>query len=310
LAFPGELWEKELGKLSEMVNKNTQGRLIIKIYSSDSILKAPEILDGVAHKTIEAGGTATSYFAGRIPETNLMYGIPFFYDKADQMIENVYDYRNGELFKLIQEAFQDQGKVHYLAYVVTSSSGLFGNFAVSGLNGFKGKKIRSSGMTSALVKELGASPVNLPGAEQYTSFQRGTIDGTVYPFRSMKDYGLTEVVKFMLAPPFFPGTEFGVICNPSAFKALPADIRATLEKTAVDWARNVITKNLQNIDAEYISWIQKQGVKKTALPDGDVTKIKNIVKEKVIPSYANKTPRCKKMWSLILEYGQEKGLTK
>jgi len=308
IAFPGPLWEGEIGKLAKMIKDNTNGRLIIKPHPAGAILKAPKILEGVSQGVVEAGGTAGVYYTGKIPEMAFMHGIPFLYQNVEQKIENVYDYRNGELFKLIKEAFREQGKVIYLCYGLTSSNGLFGNFPVSSLGDFKGRKIRSTGLASKLLKLLGASPVYLPGAEHYTAFQRGTIDGTIYPFRSIKDYKLFEVVKYMIFPPFYPGTEFEIICNIETYEALPDDLKLILDKTCVDWARNVLTKDLQRIDREYLAWIQKVGVKKIILSRNDVNKLKQLTIQKVLPSYVNKTPRCKKMWSIIEAYAREKGL--
>lgn len=308
VAFPGPLWEGEMNKLSEMVENATDGKLKLKIYPAGSILKAPKILEGVAHKVADAGGCADIYFAGKIPEMYLMHGIPFLYDNVDQIIENVYTYKNGELFKLIQEAFKEQGNVRYLTFGLTSSNGLFGNIEVRSLEDLKGKKVRSTGIANGIINKLGGSPVTLPGSEHYTAFQRGTIDATIYPLRSIKDYRLSEVVKYIVWPPFYPGTEFGVICNTKSYDALPSDIKAVLDKTAIDWGRNVLTRDLQKIDAEYLAWIEKAGVKKMELPESDVDKLRRLVVEEILPPYVNKTPRCKQMWNLIEGYCKEKGL--
>ena len=310
IAFPGPLWEGEIAKLAHMIKTNTQGRVIFKTFSAGAILKAPKILNGVAQRVVEAGGVADIYFAGKIPEMILIQGVPFLYDNVDQIIENIYEYKNGEIYKIIKEVFAKKGKVVYLGLGQTSSNGLFGNFPVASLADLKGKKIRSTGLGSALVKYLGASPVRLPGSEQYTAFQRGTIDGTVFPFRAIKDYKLFEVVKYMVLPPFFPGGEFGILANKDAYNELSPTDRKIVSDTCLDWARNVFTNDMKRVDKESLAWIVESGVKKQQLSAEEVAQLKKAVIEKILPPYINKTPECKRIWALMEGYAREKGLLK
>ena len=310
IAFPGPLWEGEIAKLAKMIKTNTQGRVIFKTFSAGAILKAPKILNGVAQRVVEAGGVANVYFAGKIPEIILIQGVPFLYDNVDQIIENIYEYKEGEIYKIVKEVFAKKGKVLYLGLGQTSSNGLFGNFPVTSSADIKGKKIRSTGLGSALVKFLGASPVRLPGSEQYTAFQRGTIDGTVFPFRAIRDYKLFEVVKYMIMPPFYPGGEFGIIANRDAYNELsPAD-RKIVSDTCLEWSKNIFTNDMKKVDVEYLAWIQKHGVKKQQLPEQEVVRLKKAVIEKILPPYINKTPECKRIWELMEGYAKEKGLLK
>lgn len=310
LAFPGSLWEGELDKLAKMVEENTDGRLVIEVLSSGAVLKAPEILDGVSKGVVQAGASASIYYAGKIPELNLAHGIPFLYHTVDQNIELVYEYENGELFKLLKEAFRAKGNVLYLGYSLTSSNGLFGNFPVYSLDDFKGKKIRSTGLANGLLAQLETSTVSFPGSEHYTAFQRGTIDGTIYPLRSIKDYGLAEVVTYRISPAFYPGTEFGLYCNFEAFNALPDEVRAILEETCIDWSKNVMTKDFERIDKEYLEWIDEAGVKELTLSDEDVDKLRQLTIEEALPPYVEKSADCEKVWDLIEGYAKETGLLK
>jgi TRAP-type C4-dicarboxylate transport system substrate-binding protein len=310
IAFPGSLWEGEINKLANMVEANTKGRVIFKTFSAGTILKPAQILNGIAQRVVEAGGVADVYFAGKIPEIILIQGVPFLYDNVDQIIENIYEYKGGEIYKIIKDVFDKKGNVIYLGLGQTSSNGLFGNFPVTSLADIKGKKIRSTGLGSALVKYLGGSPVRLPGSEHYTAFQRGTIDGTIYPFRAIKDYKLIEVVKYMVFPPFFPGGEFGILANKDAYNELTSGDRKIVSDTCLDWAKNVFTNDMKMVDKKSLDWIEKSGGIKQNLSEEDVSKLKKAVVEKILPPYINKTPECKRIWALMEGYAKEKGLLK
>jgi TRAP-type C4-dicarboxylate transport system substrate-binding protein len=264
--------------------------------------------DGVAQNVIQLGFCASIFSAGKVPEMNLLHGIPFLYDTRDQMIEVVYSYKDGAVFKLLQKAFKEKVKAYYMGYGLTGMNGLFGNFSISSIADIKGKKIRSTGAANGLIAQLGGSPITLPGSEHYTAFQRKTIDGTVYPFHAIRSYKLTEVVKNIVFPPFYPGTEGGVYCNISALEKLPAGVQGDLEKACIDWARNEFTPAALDYSAGAVDQIIKSGMTKYSFSDSDVKKLRKIVVEKVLPRYVKKTPRCKELWGLIEGYCKGKGL--
>jgi TRAP-type mannitol/chloroaromatic compound transport system substrate-binding protein len=307
-AFPGATYIM-VEKLCKRVEERTGGRLILKPFPTGSIVKAPELLDAISKGLVEAGFSASLYYASKIPETFIEHGLPFTHATTDQVLENFYDYKNGMMYKLTQEAFMEKGVV-YLTGGCTTAYGLFGNFPVNSIDDFKGKKIRATAVYGLLVKELGASTVMIEGAENYMAFQRGIMDATFYPYRTLEDYKLKEVVKYMMLPAAHPGNILSLMCNPKALSSLPDDVRKILVDTAADWARNDFTKGLAAIEQQHIKAAEDAGVKKMMLPDSVVEKLRSILEKKVWPVYAEKTERCKAMWDLTVSYLREKKVFK
>lgn len=307
-AFPGNTYIM-VEKLCKRVEERTGGRLILKPFPAGSIVKASELFDAVAKGVVEAGFSGSIYYASKVPEVFIEHGLPYTHVTTDQVLENFYDYKNGLVYKLIQEAFMEKGVV-YLAGGCTTAYGLFGNFPVYSIDDFKGKRLRATSVYGELVKELGASSFLVEGAETYMAFQRGMMDATFYPYRTLEDYKLKEVVKYMMMPAAHPGNILFVMCNPKALSSLPNDVRKILVDTAVDWARNDFTKGLAAIEQRCLKAAEDAGVKKMMLPDSVVEQLRSIMEKKVFPIYTQKTERSKAMWEVTVNYLREKKVFK
>ena len=277
IPFPGPFWKAQINHLAKFVQERTKGQLVLKVLPQGSVLSIPKMADGVAQNVIQMGFCASIFSAGKVPEMNLLHGIPFLYDSRDQMMEVVYSYKDGAVFKLLQRAFKEKVKAYYMGYGLTGMNGLFGNINVSSIGDIKGKKIRSTGAANGLIAQLGGSPITLPGSEHYTAFQRGTIDGTVYPFHSIRSYKLTEVVKNIVFPPFYPGTEGGVYVNISSFEKLPTTVQGDLTQALIDWSKNEFTPAALAYSAGAVDQIIKSGMTKNTFTDADVKKMRKIV---------------------------------
>ena len=307
-AFPGTTYLM-VEKLCKKVEERTGGRLIMKPFPAGSIVKASELFDAVAKGVVEAGFSASVYYASKVPEAFIEHGLPYTHVTTDQVLENFYDYKNGQLYKLTQEAFMDKGVV-YLAGGCTTSYGLFGNFPVYSIDDFKGKKLRATSVYGELAKQLGASSFMVEGSDIYMAFQRGMMDGTFYPYRTLQDYKLKEVVKYMMMPAAHPGNILSVMCNPKAVSSLPDDVRKILFETAVDWARHDFTEGLAAVEQQCLKAAEDAGVKKIMLSDNVVEELRNIMQKKVFPIYTQKTERCKVMWDITVSYLRGKGVFK
>ena len=63
-----------------------------------------------------------------------------------------------------------------------------------------GFKIRATPTYNALIRHLGATPVQLPPAEIYTSIDKGVVDGAAWGVVGPVSYKWFEVTKYMLRP--------------------------------------------------------------------------------------------------------------
>ena len=83
-------------------------------------------------------------------------------------------------------------------------------------------------MEGKIVKALGGSSVALSGAEQYTALQRGTADGTDYPWYTLRDYKFYEVVSYVSSPTLHSPGMVEILFNNKVWEGLSADEQAAI----------------------------------------------------------------------------------
>jgi TRAP-type mannitol/chloroaromatic compound transport system substrate-binding protein len=88
--------------------------------------------------------------------------------------------------------------------------------------------MRIPGFGGEVLRRIGGTPVNIPGAELFTALQNGTIDATewVGPMNDLA-FGLFRAAKYYYYPGWHePGTALEATINAEAFGALPPDLQA------------------------------------------------------------------------------------
>ncbi len=111
--------------------------------------------------------------------------------------------RASGIFELIDKHYQKLG-----LKLVSIPMGPDGGYAIllrqpPGPNGdLQGRKIRGTPSYHGVFRMLGASPVQLPPGEIYTSLDKGVVDGAAWPVLGPLNYRWYEVAKYMLRPGF------------------------------------------------------------------------------------------------------------
>lgn len=111
--------------------------------------------------------------------------------------------RASGIFELIDKHYQKMG-----LKLVSIPMGPDGGYAIllrqpPGPSGdLQGRKIRGTPSYHGVFRMLGASPVQLPPGEIYTSLDKGVVDGAAWPVLGPLNYRWYEVAKYMLRPGF------------------------------------------------------------------------------------------------------------
>ena len=119
------------------------------------------------------------------------------------------------------------------------------NHAIKTADDLNGFKIRTppGRLWVDLFKSLGASPTPINFSEVYTALQNHTVDGEENPFAIISTARLYEVQKYLSVTNHM-WSAYWLLVNPDAWKALPPDIQAVVERNAAKYAP------LQRIDTE------------------------------------------------------------
>lgn len=218
-----------LNAVADRIRAASNGRLDITVYSEGKIVPRNEGTPSVKDGIIDIATIATSMDKGRLgPATYIMTssGLP----AGPSTIDCIAWLYQGDGIGVLNDAYADY------CYVIGAASGaaeLFchANKPLETAADFKGLKFRALGMWGELLAEhYGASVVQLPGAELYSSMERGVIDAFEYgPPSTNWAQGFQEIADYIGLPGVqSPGYTKPVLVNKQWFDSLPADLQALL----------------------------------------------------------------------------------
>mgnify|MGYP000618848531 FL=1 len=161
-------------RLAERVKVMSGGRLTIKVYAAGELVPAMEVFDSVSRGTTELGHGAAYYWKGKVPTAQFFTSVPFGLSTSEM---NAWLSRGGGQ-ALWDEAYAPYGVKPLPAGNSGMQMGGWFNREIESLDDLKGLKIRMPGLGGEVLSRLGATPVNLPGSEVFTSLQTGAIDAS------------------------------------------------------------------------------------------------------------------------------------
>lgn len=278
-------------QMCKNIEERTGGRLVVKLFGPGEIVpSAPEVLDAIRNGVVEMASSTGIYNSAKIKEGLVEFGLPFGLENPDQLREFWYQYKGGENYKLLQEAYRERG-VELLYTGSGLSYGYITTFPVNSLADFKGKKIRSFGFFGAVVAYMGGKPVSLPNEDQYLALQQGTVDGTIFAYLSLETMKFKEVAKHVVMPPPLGAPAINLFCSKKAFDKLAPDVQKILYEECEKQNKAYLATEMPQ-EAELLKNAASRGLTIHNLPQADV----DTLREKsagLWDSQANKTPRNK-----------------
>ncbi len=229
LNFPG--LGSGANDLAQRITRMSGGRLVVKVYGAGEMVPAFETFDAVSSGTAEMGHSSAYYWKGKMAEAQFFSTVPF---GMTAMEMNAWLY-HGDGLKLWRETYAPFGVLPFPAGNTGVQMGGWFNRPIESLDDLKGLKMRIPGLGGEVLKKLGGTPVNLPGAELFTALQTGALDATewVGPYNDLA-FGLYKAARYYYAPGWHePGTTLELIVNRQAFEALPEDLQAIVESAAM-----------------------------------------------------------------------------
>lgn len=148
------------------------GHVVIEDLWDGSLVAAPEILFGLQDGRLGMGHFSNAYHPGTFPLTEVVE-VPFVTDNVPaQMATMNRLYRENEAFR---SEWHDQG-LHILTFLGAPPSISGAREPFDSFEFYEGKRVRTSGATTAAVAAIGGEPVSLPVGEMYEGLERGTVD--------------------------------------------------------------------------------------------------------------------------------------
>jgi TRAP-type mannitol/chloroaromatic compound transport system substrate-binding protein len=287
---------------ADWVKTMSDGRLDIKVYGAGEYVPAMESFDAVSQGTVEIGHGAAYYWSGKMPAASFFASVPFGLN-AQQI--NAWLLSGGGL-ALWEELYAPHNVIPFPAGNTGVQMGGWFNREVQTVADIKGLKMRIPGLGGKVIDKLGGSSVQIPGAEVYTSLERGVIDATEWigPFHDYK-LGLHKVAKFYYYPGWHePGTTLEMIINKQAFEALPEDLQEIV-RTAALRSNHWVLSELEAKNNQFLSkMVKEEGVQLRRFPD-EVLQALKVASAEILSAEAAKDPFAKKVYEHMLNFKKE-----
>ena len=186
-----------VARLSDTLDRATDGRIKLKVYEPGKILPPLEISPSISKGDLPAAYNYMAYDQGRIPAAVLFAAVPF----GMEPWEYAAWWFEGEGAKLANEIYNKQNiQVLLCSTIGPETAGWYRN-PITSLADLKGLKIRFSGLGGMVLNEIGASATLMAGGEIFAALEKGTLDATEYSMPAIDEVlGFHKITKFNLFP--------------------------------------------------------------------------------------------------------------
>ncbi|MBO9455791.1 TRAP transporter substrate-binding protein [Paracoccus sp. R12_1] len=226
---------------TELVAERSDGKIQIEMLPVGSVVEYNETLDAVAAGILDGQICDSSYWAGKDPAFGLISNPVGAWSDPEQMIDFV---ENGGGKEIMQELLGSYG-LHFIGVSTPGLEAFVSRVPLEGVDDLKGVKVRTpEGPIANVFAAAGASPVNLPSSEVYTSLDKGVVDAADYSVFSVnQQQGLNETAPHPVYPGFHSLPLVEVSMNKAKWDALPDDMKTLLEDTVKEFQQTQLQGN-------------------------------------------------------------------
>ena len=237
---------------AKMIEEKSGGRLKVTIFPGSTLGKAVDHFDMVKNGIADMGFTTPGYTPGRFPLISATE-LPALFKSS----------RGGSLavMSIFDKYFKNELKEVKVLWIWVHPPGHFhlAKKQVKVMEDLNGLKIRAATpMLTTMVKTLGAIPVSIPAPDTYTALERGTVDGTIFPYEAISSFKLAEVLKHHAEVGLYVAPLFTMM-NQKKYDSLPPDLRKVIDDLSGTWAAEFNGKVWDQNELVGIEAIKKAG---------------------------------------------------
>ena len=282
-----------VARLSDTLDRATDGRIKLKVYEPGKILPPLEISPSISKGDLPAAYNYMAYDQGRIPAAVLFAAVPF----GMEPWEYAAWWFEGEGAKLANEIYNKQNiQVLLCSTIGPETAGWYRN-PITSLADLKGLKIRFSGLGGMVLNEIGASATLMAGGEIFAALEKGTLDATEYSMPAIDEVlGFHKITKFNLFPGWHQvSTSTHFMINLDLWKKMGAADQALFEMACTAAAMRAITTG-EFLQGKQIQSFPGKGVTAARLPDSVLRELQK-VSARVMKEESAKDADFAKVWA-------------
>ena len=279
---------------SDLVYEKTEGKIKILVYPDAKLGNENEVLEQVLIGGIDFSRFSLGTFADYVKIFEVLE-LPFLYRDSDHM----WRVLDGEIGDDFIKRTQNSGVVG-LSWFDAGARNFYTIKKVNSLSELKGLEIRvqESDFMSAIISALGATAIQIPYSDVYSSLKTWKIDGAENNYPSFVSMGHSEVAKYMLLDGHVRIPELQVMSSityEKLYKANPEyiDIIYECAKKSALYERELWKK----AEEDALVKMKENGVELTPISDEEREYFKN----KISSLYENRSQEEKEIIKAIQE---------
>ncbi|WP_201574480.1 TRAP transporter substrate-binding protein [Psychrobacter sp. H8-1] len=246
---------------ARQIEDESAGRLKVEIYPSATLSKPDITYDSTAKGTVDIGAQVQGYISGRFPLTEItqLPGLSSSGTQLSCMLQTLYD------DDVIASEYED---THPL-FMMASGPGAFHTIdkPIRKPEDLKGMRIRRPLEIAAnIIEAAGGTPVGMPASDQYTSLQRGVIDGVSTPWDAAGAFRLAELTNTHTTMPLY-GSALLVTMNKGKYESLPDDLKKVIDDNSGMEMAKVAGNLFDSEDTRVIAEAKARGDTMIEIPD-------------------------------------------
>lgn len=284
---------------AKRVGELSGGRLQIDVYGAGEMVPAMEVFDAVSSGTAEMGHSASYYWRGKVPAAQYFTAVPFGMNTTET---NAWLYQGGGMALWDELYAKHNLKPFAVGNTGTQMVGWFKK-EINSLSDMQGLKIRLPGLAGEVMNRIGATSVNMPGSEIFTSMQTGVLDAAdwVGPYNDLA-FGLHQVADYYYTSAWNePSAVLEGTVNLDAWQALPDDLKVVVNEAARSSNLAMIDEFTYRNTEALRALIDEHGVQIRSLPD-DVLKALAEASTEVLKQQADEDPDSAKIYASYQEF--------
>lgn len=291
-------WAEKVGEMSD-------GRISIEMVPVGSIVEYNETLDAVGSGILDGHITDSSYFTGKDPAFALI-GNPVGAYSSPEELRAFFNEGGGT--ELYNEILNPYG-VQFIGPAAQTAEAVPSKVPIDAVEDFEGVKMRApEGMVQSAFEAAGASPVNLPQSEVFTSLDKGVISAAdATTLATNHSMGLHDVAKHPIWPGFHSLPLNEVSINKETWDSMSEEDRQLLTESVEAYA-NDLAERIRAADEEVAAELrEREDVTIHTWSEEEKKKFRQIAQEQW-QVYAERSENAQKVFDALTEHLKSEGL--
>lgn len=239
------------------INDYCQGELEIKYMGGPEVIPGLEQVEALRKGVVQVTFSPTAYYQSILPE-----GVSFTLSRLTPWEER----RPGGFYDFMVERHK-RINVMYVGRWFHGPFYLWLKNPVETPKDLKGRKLRTTALYDRFMKAVGAVPVTISMPETYTALERGTVEGSGWPLVGPRQYGWTEVCKYVIDHPFY-NQNTTILMNLDTWNSLPQFLQEKIKNLTAWFEPYMVGYFDKEIEMEWKE-LEKAGVKSIRFSPSD-----------------------------------------